>query len=37
VQEVSRLVKQFGQMRRVMAQLGRGRTPDLGALMRGVQ
>jgi signal recognition particle subunit SRP54 len=37
VQEVSRLVKQFGQMRRMMRQLGRGRMPDIGALMRGMQ
>jgi signal recognition particle subunit SRP54 len=37
VQEVSRLIKQFGQMRAVMRQVGRGRMPDLGALMRGVR
>ena len=34
VQAVNQLVKQFEQVRRVMAQLGRGRMPDLGALMR---
>ncbi len=34
VQAVNRLVKQFGQMRKVMKQVGRGKTPDLGALMR---
>ena len=34
VQHVSRLVKQFGQMRKVMRQVGRGKTPDLAALMR---
>ncbi len=34
VQQVNQLVKQFGQMRKMMKQLGRGRTPDLGALMR---
>jgi signal recognition particle subunit SRP54 len=34
VQAVNQLVKQFGQMRRVMKQLGRGKMPDLQALMR---
>jgi signal recognition particle subunit SRP54 len=34
VQHVNRLVKQFGQTRKVMRQVGRGRMPDLGALMR---
>ena len=34
VQAVNRLVKQFGQMRKVMKQVGRGKMPDLGALMR---
>src|SRR3954447_990510 len=34
VQAVNQLVKQFGQMRKVMKQLGQGRMPDLGALMR---
>jgi signal recognition particle subunit SRP54 len=34
VQHVNRLVKQFGQMRKVMRQLGRGKMPDIGALMR---
>jgi signal recognition particle subunit SRP54 len=34
VQAVNQLVKQFGEVRRVMKQLGRGRLPDLGALMR---
>jgi signal recognition particle subunit SRP54 len=34
VQQVSQLVKQFGQMRKVMRQVGRGKMPDLGALMR---
>jgi signal recognition particle subunit SRP54 len=37
VQEVSRLIKQFGQMRTVMRQVGRGGMPDLAALMRGVR
>jgi signal recognition particle subunit SRP54 len=37
VQEVSRLIKQFGQMRAVMRQVGRGRMPDLAALMRGAR
>jgi signal recognition particle subunit SRP54 len=34
VQQVNQLVKQFGQMRKVMRQVGRGKMPDLGALMR---
>jgi signal recognition particle subunit SRP54 len=34
VQQVNQLVKQFGQTRRVMKQAGRGRMPDIGALMR---
>jgi signal recognition particle subunit SRP54 len=34
VQQVNALVKQFGQMRKLMQQLGKGKMPDLGALMR---
>ena len=34
VQQVNGLVKQFGQMQKVMKQVGRGKMPDLGALMR---
>jgi signal recognition particle subunit SRP54 len=34
VQQVSRLIKQFGQTRKVMRQVGRGKMPDLAALMR---
>jgi signal recognition particle subunit SRP54 len=34
VQAVNQLVKQFGQMRKVMRQVGRGKMPDIGALMR---
>jgi signal recognition particle subunit SRP54 len=34
VQHVNRLVKQFAQMRKVMRQVGRGKMPDIGALMR---
>ena len=34
VQQVNQLVKQFGQMRKVMKQVGQGKMPDLGALMR---
>ena len=34
VQAVNQLVKQFDQMRKVMRQVGRGKMPDLGALMR---
>ncbi len=37
VQAVSRLIKQFGQTRKVMRQVGRGKMPDLGALMRGAR
>jgi len=37
VQQVSRMIKQFAQMRGVMRQLGRGKLPDLGALMRGAR
>ncbi len=35
VQQVNKLVKQFSQMRKVMRQVGRGKMPDIGALMRG--
>jgi signal recognition particle subunit SRP54 len=34
VQSVNQLVKQFDQMRKLMRQLGRGKMPDIGALMR---
>jgi signal recognition particle subunit SRP54 len=34
VQQVNQLVKQFGEMRKVMKQVGRGKMPDMGALMR---
>jgi signal recognition particle subunit SRP54 len=34
VQQVNQLVKQFEQMRKLMRQLGRGKMPDIGALMR---
>ena len=37
VQQVSRLIKQFDQMRTVMRQVGRGRVLDLAALMRSVR
>ncbi|MDX6665509.1 MAG: signal recognition particle subunit [Solirubrobacteraceae bacterium] len=33
VQQVNHLVKQFGQMRKLMKGLARGKMPDLGALM----
>ncbi len=33
VQQVNRLIKQFGQTRKVMRQVGQGKTPDIGALM----
>jgi signal recognition particle subunit SRP54 len=34
VQHVNQLVKQFGQMQKMMKQLGKGKMPDLQALMR---
>jgi signal recognition particle subunit SRP54 len=34
VQQVNQLVKQFGEMRKLMKGLSQGRMPDLGALMR---
>ncbi|HEY8581840.1 MAG TPA: signal recognition particle protein [Capillimicrobium sp.] len=34
VQQVNNLVKQFGQMRKVMQQLGRGKMPDMAQLMK---
>jgi signal recognition particle subunit SRP54 len=34
VQQVNALVKQFDQMRKLMKQLGRGKMPDINALMR---
>ncbi len=34
VQQVNQLVKQFGQMRKMMRQLGRGKMPDIGGLIR---
>jgi signal recognition particle subunit SRP54 len=37
VQQVNHLVKQFGQMRKTMRQLGRGKMPDIGALMRNAR
>jgi signal recognition particle subunit SRP54 len=37
VQQVNRLIKQFGQMRKVMKQVGRGKQPDIGALIRNAR
>jgi len=37
VQQVNRLVKQFSQMRKMMKQMGRGKTPDIGALIRSAR
>ena len=34
VQQVNQLVKQFDQMRKLMRQIGRGKMPDIGAMMR---
>jgi signal recognition particle subunit SRP54 len=31
---VNQLVKQFGQMRKMMKQLGKGRMPDMAQLMK---
>src|SRR3954466_5063799 len=35
VQQVNQLVKQFGEMRKLMRGLSQGKMPDIGALMRG--
>jgi signal recognition particle subunit SRP54 len=35
VQQVNQLVKQFGEMRKLMRGLQQGKMPDIGALMRG--
>ena len=37
VQAVNQLVKQFGQMRKMMAQLAKGKMPDPQQLMRGMR
>jgi signal recognition particle subunit SRP54 len=37
VQQVNRLVRQFAQMRKVMRQMGRGKMPDIGALIRNAR
>jgi len=37
VQHVNRLIKQFDSTRKVMRQVGQGRLPDLGALMRSAR
>ena len=37
VQQVNKLVKQFAQMRKVMRQVGHGKMPDIGALMRNAR
>ena len=37
VQAVSRLIKQFAQTRKIMRQVGRGKMPGIGALMRGAR
>src|SRR3712207_2354972 len=34
VQQVNGLVKQFGQMQKLMKQMGKGKMPDVGARMR---
>jgi signal recognition particle subunit SRP54 len=34
VQAVNHLVKQFGQMRKMMKSIGRGKMPDMQQLMR---
>jgi signal recognition particle subunit SRP54 len=37
VQAVNQLVKQFGQMRKMMAALSKGKMPDMQQLMRGIK
>jgi signal recognition particle subunit SRP54 len=37
VQQVNQLVKQFAQMRKMMRQLGRGKMPDIGAMLRNAR
>jgi signal recognition particle subunit SRP54 len=37
VQQVNQLVKQFAQMRKMMRQLGRGKMPDIGGLIRNAR
>jgi signal recognition particle subunit SRP54 len=37
VQQVNQLVKQFGTMRKMMRQLGRGKLPDIGGLIRNAR
>ena len=37
VQAVNQLVKQFGQMRKMMAAISKGKMPDMAALMRGAK
>ncbi|HEV3072265.1 MAG TPA: signal recognition particle protein [Solirubrobacteraceae bacterium] len=37
VQQVNQLVKQFAQMRKMMRQLGRGKMPDIGGLIRNTR
>jgi signal recognition particle subunit SRP54 len=37
VQQVNQLVKQFGQIRKMMRQMGRGHMPDIGTLMRNAR
>src|SRR4051812_8992121 len=37
IQAVNQLVKQFGQMRKMMAQLARGKMPDPAQLMKGMR
>jgi signal recognition particle subunit SRP54 len=34
VQAVKALIRQFGQMQKVMKAVAQGKTPDIGALMR---
>ena len=37
VQQVNQLVKQFAQMRKMMRQIGRGKMPDIGGLIRNTR
>jgi signal recognition particle subunit SRP54 len=37
VQAVNQLVKQFGQMKKMMASLSKGKMPDMQQLMKGMR
>jgi signal recognition particle subunit SRP54 len=37
IQQVNRLIKQFGEMRKMMKKMKGGKMPDIGAMMRGAR